>query len=191
MIRAQAVQFSFKTAAILLLMAAAIAPSRLVVAQSSLGGVDAPPPQPPFRQPQPVEPPARNPPFSVSPTPPPANPQPNASGDLLWGAIAFTADGSWSTAWRKSTKSEAEVIVLKQCAAFGHGNCDVATVSGQECVGLATFIGNYRRRRWLLSFTAGGTTYPEAQGSAMNRCNADERSRGNCQFRTAACADGR
>jgi hypothetical protein len=56
---------------------------------------------------------------------------------------------------------------------------------------LATFIGSYSRRRWQLSFTAGGNTYPEAQNAAMERCNADERTRGNCQFRTAVCADGR
>ena len=44
---------------------------------------------------------------------------------------------------------------------------------------------------WSLSFTAGGTTDPETQNAAMARCNADERSQGRCQPRTAACADGR
>jgi hypothetical protein len=42
---------------------------------------------------------------------------------------------------------------------------------------LATFIGSCWRRRWSLSFTAGGETYPEAQNAALVRCNADERSR--------------
>jgi hypothetical protein len=55
---------------------------------------------------------------------------------------------------------------------------------------LATFIGSYRRRR-SLSFTAGGATYSEAQNAALVRCNADERSQGRCQSRTAVCADGR
>jgi hypothetical protein len=74
---------------------------------------------------------------------------------------------------------------------MGHGGCEVASFSGQQCVALATFIGSYSRRRWQLSFTAGGNTYPEAQNAAMARCNADERTRGRCQHRTAACADGR
>ena len=56
-----------------------------------------------------------------------------------------------------------------QCAEFGRGGCQVVSFSGQECVALATFIGSYRRRRWSLSFTAGGNTYPEAQNAAMAR----------------------
>ena len=72
-----------------------------------------------------------------------------------------------------------------------HCLLEVVTFSGQECVALSTFIGNYRRRRWNLSFTAGGNTYPDAQNAAMYRCNSDERTQGHCQPRTAACADGR
>jgi hypothetical protein len=62
--------------------------------------------------------------------------------------------------------------------------------SGQECVALSTFIGWYKRRRWSVSFTAGGNTYPEATTAAMNSCNSDERSQGRCQYRVAACAGG-
>lgn len=78
------------------------------------------------------------------------------------GALAFTADGSWSTVWKMPSEAAGEVNVLKRCVAFGHGACKVVTMFGQECVGLATFIGTYRRRRWRLSFTAGGMTYPQA-----------------------------
>ena len=61
----------------------------------------------------------------------------------------------------------------------------------QQCAALATFIGSHKRRRWNLSFTAGGMTYPSAQNAAMERCNTDERTQGRCQPRTTACADGR
>ena len=115
----------------------------------------------------------------------------NSSSEVYWGAIAFTADGSYSSDWKMPSQPEAEARVLKQCARFGRGGCEVVSFSGQECVALATFIGAYRRRRWNLSFTAGGMTYPEAQGAAINRCNSDERTQGHCQPRTAACADGR
>lgn len=115
----------------------------------------------------------------------------NPSSDILWGAIAFTADGSYSTTWKMASQPEAEAKVLRQCARFGRGGCEVVSFSGQECAALATFIGPYRRRRWSLSFTAGGLTYPAAQSAAMDRCNSDERSQGRCQPRTAACADGR
>jgi hypothetical protein len=52
-------------------------------------------------------------------------------------------------------------------------------------------LGSYKRRRWNLSFTAGGMTYPSAQSAAMERCNTDERTQGRCQPRATACADGR
>lgn len=116
---------------------------------------------------------------------------PNPSSDIFWGSIAFTADGSYSTTWKMASQPESEAKVLRQCARFGRGGCEVVSFSGQECAALATFIGSYRRKRWNLSFTAGGTTYPAAQGAAMDRCNSDERTQGHCQPRAAACADGR
>ncbi len=160
----------------------------MILAQSSLGSPDVSSPQ----MPPPIAPAA--PAFPSAPPPPSYTPpavQPNAAQVVPWGAIAFTADGSWSTAWKEASRADAEAIVLKRCASFGHGGCEVVTASGQECVGLATFIGNYRGRRWQLSFTAGGMTYPTAQGAAMGRCNSDERTRGRCEFRVVACADGR
>jgi hypothetical protein len=156
-------------------------------------GIDPPnvSPQTDFIPPdrRPGQPPPRTPPQTDF-VPPGQQPSTN-SGDMYWGAIAFTADGSYSSAWKAPSQPEAEARVLKQCASYGRGSCEVIAFSGQECVGLATFIGNYRRRRWLLSFTAGGMTYPDAQRAALDRCNADERSQGHCQTRTTACADGR
>jgi hypothetical protein len=121
----------------------------------------------------------------------PAPVAPDSPPDEVWGAIGFTADGSYSTVWKMPSKAEAEAEVAKKCSAFGRGGCQVASFSGRECGALATFIGNYNRRRWSLSFTAGGETYPEAQNAALSRCNSDERSQGRCTSRIVACADGR
>jgi hypothetical protein len=89
------------------------------------------------------------------------------------------------------SQPEAEARAAKGCAQLGRGRCEVVSFSGQQCGALATFIGPYRRRRWVLSFTAGGGTYPEAQNAALARCNTDERSQGRCQSGTAVCANGR
>ena len=145
----------------------------------------APPPVPVAPAPNPPAPP-----IPLAPIPPPPSP-PDRSTELKWGAIGFTADGSYSTIWKMASQAEAEADVAKRCAEFGRGGCRVVSFSGQECVALATFIGSYARRRWQLSFTAPGMTYPEAQSAALGRCNADERTRGRCQSRTTACADGR
>ncbi len=126
-----------------------------------------------------------------SPSTPASPSSPSSPSDAAWGAIAFTADGSYSSTWKMPSQPEAEAKVLRECARFGRGGCEVVSFSGQECAALATFIGPYRRRRWSLSFTAGGMTYPAAQSAAIDRCNSDERTQGHCQPRTAACADGR
>jgi hypothetical protein len=161
---------------------------RFMIAQTSMGGPD-PSPSPPL-SPRAPSPRMDYIPPSLAPSQP-APSQPSASSELSWGAIGFTADGSYSSTWKMPSQAEAEAKVAKKCAEFGRGGCQVVSFSGQECVALATFIGSYKRRRWNLSFTAGGETYPEAQNAAMGRCNSDERSQGRCQSRTAACADGR
>lgn len=184
-------------AAIAVLLAASLLPEAsaaepLVLAQGAgfekLPDIVAPTPY------SPTSPPSSPP--AVAPGQSPANSghpdrSTSSSSEVYWGAIAFTADGSYSSAWKMPSQPEAEARALKQCARFGRGGCEVVSFSGQECAALATFIGAYRRRRWNLSFTAGGMTYPAAQGAALNRCNSDERTQGHCQLRTAACADGR
>jgi hypothetical protein len=188
--------FLIATAPLQCATARAASPASFVIAQTSMGAPDPlPSMSPTLPTPAPYQPPAQSSPkFDYLPpslAPAPAPGQPSTSTDLMWGAIGFTADGSYSTAWKMASQAEAEARVAKKCAEFGRGGCQTVSFSGQECVALATFIGSYRRRRWNLSFTAGGNTYPEAQNAAMARCNADERSQGRCQPRTAACADGR
>ena len=134
---------------------------------------------------------ASSPGWTSFPIFPPSQPAPQTSAGIWWGAIGFTADGSYSTVWKMASQAEAEATVAKKCAEYGHGACKVVAISGPECVALSTFNGSHKRRRWNLSFTAGGNTYPEATRTAMDRCNSDERSQGRCQFRVAACADGR
>jgi hypothetical protein len=130
-------------------------------------------------------------PVPFKPQPPPLNPPPQQprddSSDTQWGAMAFTADGSYSTVWRMHSQPEAEASVAKQCAEFGRGGCRVFSISGQECASLAT----YSSRRNSSSYSAGGMTYPEAQNNALERCNSDGRNRGRCKSRNTFCADGR
>ena len=156
---------------------------RLIIAQAPMGSHERY--KPPLAQPNPAPLPPPSPPGQPDPL------QPSSSPVDAWGAIGFTADGSYSTTWKATSKGEAEAEVAKKCSAFGRGGCQVVSFSGKQCGALATFIGNYKRRRWLLSFTAGGETYPEAQNAALERCNLDERSQGRCTSRIAACADGR
>lgn len=93
--------------------------------------------------------------------------------------------------WKLDPRAEAEANVAKRCAKFGRGSCEVVAFPGEQRVGLATFIGRSGRTRWKLSFTGGGMTGPEAQRTAMDRCNSDKRTRGQCQLKTMVCGDRR
>jgi hypothetical protein len=114
-----------------------------------------------------------------------------AAKSEYYGAIAFTADGSFSTTWKHPSKAEAEADVAKRCSRFGRGGCEIVSFSGEVCAALATYIGSHSGRRFRLSYTGGGMTSPDAQRTALNRCNDDRRSRGRCQLRTVVCGDGR
>jgi len=142
---------------------------RLDIAQAPMGSHERY--KPPLAQPKADPLPSPN----IAPSQP-APVQPEPLPDEVWGAIGFTADGSYSTIWKAPSKAEAEAAVAKKCSAFGRGACQVVSYSGKQCGALATFIGNYKRRRWNLSFTAGGETYPDAVNAALGRCNSDERS---------------
>jgi hypothetical protein len=62
---------------------------------------------------------------------------------------------------------------------------------GSLCAGLASYQGSHSGRRYKLAFTGGGTTSSDAQRAALDRCNADSRTRRRCQLRTVVCGDGR
>jgi hypothetical protein len=114
-----------------------------------------------------------------------------ATKQNFWGAIAFTADGSYATSWKKASKGDAEGDAAVRCSKFGRGSCETTGFDGDTCVGLSTFIGSHSGRRWRLSYTAGSPTSSGAQQRAMARCNEDKRTRNRCQLRTVVCADGR
>jgi hypothetical protein len=74
-------------------------------------------------------------PPSPVPIPAPLPSQPNAAlSDMPWGAVGFTANGSYSSNWKMASQAEAEAKAAKGCAQFGRGACQVVSFSGQECV---------------------------------------------------------
>ena len=95
-----------------------------------------------------------------------------------FGAIAFTADGSWATVWKMTSRPRPKPMWPSGVPSSGAGAARWSHFPGEQCVGLATFIGRSGRTRWKLSFTGGGMSGPEAQRTAMDRCNSDSRTRG-------------
>lgn len=120
---------------------------------------------------------------------------PNAAAQAsvaeVWGAIAFTADGSYSSVWKSVSKPEAEAHVLKGCAKLGRGACEVISFPGSMCAALAHYDGSHSGKRWRISHTGGAKTSSDAQKAALENCRNSRNVRGQCQLRTVVCGDGR
>ena len=115
-------------------------------------------------------------------------PAPWAAAPLRYGAIAFTADGSYSTAWKYRSKAAAQAKVTSVCARFRRGLCQVVGFGAKVCAAIASFETDKGRK---VTYSGGALSPQEAQQQAMQRCKADGRSGGRCELRAVVCADGR
>jgi hypothetical protein len=118
----------------------------------------------------------------------PQSPAPWVEPLLEFGAIAFTADGSFASAWKLPSKAEAEAKVGADCETFKRGRCEIVSFRAELCAAIASFrIGKERK----VTYAGGGLTPADAQKSALERCNGDSRARRSCELRTVVCGDGR
>lgn len=118
----------------------------------------------------------------------PQTPAPWAEPAPQFGALAFTADGSFASAWKSSSKADVEAKVLAECAGFRRGHCEVVSFHDDLCAAIASFqLGAGRK----VTYAGGGLTRADAKRIALERCNGDARSGRRCQLRTVVCGDGR
>jgi hypothetical protein len=119
--------------------------------------------------------------FAIAPPTAPA-------GTAVYGAIAFTPDGSFFSVWEIGSRLEAEEKVREECAGMGRGSCEAVSFRGEICTSIATGeIGKKRK----ITYAGGGLNPGDAEKQALGRCNGDRRARGTCQLRTTVCGDGR
>jgi hypothetical protein len=123
------------------------------------------------------------------PPPPSLSAPPSIPPDpAQFGAIGFTADGSFASAWKYASKSAVEARVLANCNKLGRGKCAVVSFREELCAAIATGHNAAGRN---ITLTGGGLTPADAKRSASERCTKDERTRGPCELRTVICGDGR
>jgi Domain of unknown function (DUF4189) len=116
------------------------------------------------------------------------SPAPWAEVPVRYGAIAFAADGSFSTAWKYRSKAAARTKVSADCARLKRGVCQVVSFSAQLCAAIASFQTGKDKR---VTYSGGGIAPDLAQAAALRRCKEDGRSGGRCELRAVVCADGR
>lgn len=126
------------------------------------------------------------------PEPPPhasiAPPSASGSSPSVYGAIAFTPDGSFFSVWKIGSRLEAEEKVRTECTALKRGACEAVSFRGEICTSIAT--GEIAKER-KITYAGGGLAPGAAEKVALGRCNSDRRARGTCQLRTTVCGDGR
>ena len=115
-------------------------------------------------------------------------PVPRPARHEWFGALAFTADGSFASAWKFASKKDVEAKVLGECAAFNRGRCEVVSLPRELCAAIATYFAGTTRR---VTYAGAGLTSAEAEHVAIERCNSDQRSDRKCQVRTVLCGDDR
>lgn len=142
------------------------------------------------KSPQPYLPPRPAPP-EASAAPPTAATAGQPEKPVLWGALAYTSDGLYAGSSRHAVKDDATAAILKKCTGFARGKCEIVSIRGEQCVGLASYVAVRGRTRYQLSYTAGAVTVAEAQAAAVALCKRDARTLGQCKPRAVLCADGR
>jgi Domain of unknown function (DUF4189) len=120
---------------------------------------------------------------------PAQSPAPWAEMPIRYGAIAFTADGSFWTAWKFRSKAAAQAKVAAGCARLNRGICQVVSFGAQVCAAIVSFEFGKDGRK--VTYSGGGVTPGAAQQAALLRCKEDGRSGGRCDLRAVVCADGR
>ncbi len=118
---------------------------------------------------------------------PPREQREYAAPPTRFGAIAFTADGSYSTTWLRKSKEEAEDKVRADCVKFKRGDCEVVGFRRELCAAIASFS---TKKDLYATYAGGGLTKDDAKNQALERCRSDKRARA-CRIRTVVCGDGR
>lgn len=119
---------------------------------------------------------------------PAQSPAPWVEAPVRFGALAFTADGSFSRAWKYRSKAAARAKVSADCARLRRGPCQVLSFGAQVCAAIASFEFGKERK---VTYSGGGLSPQAAQQAALKRCKEDGRSDGRCELRTVVCGDGR
>ncbi len=112
----------------------------------------------------------------------------DAASPPKFGALAFTADGSFTAAWKQDSKDTAVAKVEADCKRLGRGECQVVGFRQELCAAIASFR---TAKDLTATYAGGGVTRADARRSALERCNGDDRAGRRCQVRTVVCGDGR
>ena len=109
-----------------------------------------------------------------------------------WAAIAYTARGASGIAYGRPSRQDAIAEAISNCRRKAGRRADCSVISGfdKTCIAMATYRETYRRTIYFGAYTALRSDMAGAISKALQNCNEEPKSNGNCAVRTTICGDG-
>lgn len=116
----------------------------------------------------------------------------NARLPQIWGAVAYTANGTVGRAWNQPNRLEAEQVAIAECRkrAGRNAKCDTLAAADKACLAVATYRARSGETIYYGARVSLQPTLAQAISNALQQCQDAPRSRDTCANRISICADG-
>ena len=116
----------------------------------------------------------------------------NSKTPVIWGSLAYTANGTIGRSWNRPTRQDAEEAAMAECRRRAGRNADCSTQSAADsaCLAIATYRATIGETVYYGARVSLKPRLQEAIEGAMEQCVAAERSNGTCASRVSFCANG-
>lgn len=109
---------------------------------------------------------------------------------VIWGALAYTAQGAFGTAWNKPTRQDAERDALLACRARGVQTCRVRAMAEKACGAIVLSAQQVGTKKHSTAFVSVRPTLAQAIDNARAECQRLSKQPEACSAPTTLCADG-
>lgn len=116
----------------------------------------------------------------------------NARLPQIWGAVAYTANGTVGRSWNQANRQEAEQVAIAECRkrAGRNAKCDTLAAADKACLAVATYRARTGETIYYGARVSLQPTLAQAISNALQQCQDAPRSRDTCANRISICADG-
>jgi peptidoglycan hydrolase-like protein with peptidoglycan-binding domain len=116
----------------------------------------------------------------------------NARIPAVWGAVAYTANGTVGRSWNRASRLEAEQDAIGECQkrAGRRAKCDTLAAADAACLAVATYRARSGETIYYGARVSLQPTLAQAISNALQQCQDAPRSRDTCANRISICANG-
>ena len=116
----------------------------------------------------------------------------NSKVPMVWGSVAYTANGVIGRSWNRASRQEAEEVAQAECRkrAGRRASCDTLSGADSACLAVATYNATIGSTRYYGARVSLQPDLARAISNALQQCQDAERSRNTCVNKVAFCANG-